>query len=261
MLPGGYAVDWLAAGTYDRSVGLSLFTLQVTHKIEQNTDLERDHIVGTLCTHPAVSVSVIKDFSTGYHSRNGGGDLIRTDGDLPVVDVRAVDAPAISVPERTDSRNKRPAQTVFGAAVGLVRAAIAILTFVAVLVGSPELQDLLQISLSARDAPTLAVVGILLGAVAAVDILLSMAVLAGHNWARVLLMVFSAVATMTAFIDEVSGSEVVDLARLPTVASSILVMLALSSHRAREYATRRHHQRRRLSRTPIGVLPADHPPG
>jgi hypothetical protein len=29
--PGGLAVDWPAAGTYDRSVGLSLFTLQITH--------------------------------------------------------------------------------------------------------------------------------------------------------------------------------------------------------------------------------------
>ena len=28
MLPGGYAVDWLAAGTYDKMSGLSLFTLQ-----------------------------------------------------------------------------------------------------------------------------------------------------------------------------------------------------------------------------------------
>ena len=33
MLPGGIPADWLAAGTYDRSVGLSLFTLQVTHKV------------------------------------------------------------------------------------------------------------------------------------------------------------------------------------------------------------------------------------
>ena len=41
----GYVVDWLAAGTYDRSVGLSLFTLQITHKIEEDTDVERDFIV------------------------------------------------------------------------------------------------------------------------------------------------------------------------------------------------------------------------
>lgn len=74
LLPGGHKVDWLAAGTYDRSVGFSLFTLQITHKIEQNTDVERDHIVRTVSdAGPAVAVHVIKDFSTGYHSRNGGG--------------------------------------------------------------------------------------------------------------------------------------------------------------------------------------------
>jgi hypothetical protein len=41
-------------------------------------------------------VDVIADFSTGYHARNGGGS-IRTDGDLPVVDVRAVRVSAEAV--------------------------------------------------------------------------------------------------------------------------------------------------------------------
>ncbi|WP_394553995.1 LssY C-terminal domain-containing protein [Agromyces sp. MMS24-JH15] len=93
LLPGGARVDWLAAGTFDRRVGLSLFTLQVTHKIDANTDIERDHIVGSLTgADPAVRVDVLHDFSTGYHSRNGGGDTIHTDGDLPVIDVGAVPA-------------------------------------------------------------------------------------------------------------------------------------------------------------------------
>ena len=47
-LPGGFPVDWLAAGTYDRSVGLSLITFQVTHKIAEDIDVERDHIVASL---------------------------------------------------------------------------------------------------------------------------------------------------------------------------------------------------------------------
>ncbi|MDF0513607.1 LssY C-terminal domain-containing protein [Agromyces sp. H3Y2-19a] len=86
LLPGGRRVDWLAAGTFDRSVGFSLFTLQITHKIDADTDVERDHIVRTLVDSGVpVEVGVISDFSTGYHSRNGGGDTIRTDGDLPVV--------------------------------------------------------------------------------------------------------------------------------------------------------------------------------
>ena len=88
LLPGGARVDWLAAGTFDRAVGLSLFTLQVTHKIDADIDVERDHIVRTVRdANPTVAVDVLRDFSTGYHSRNGGGDTIRTDGDLPILDV------------------------------------------------------------------------------------------------------------------------------------------------------------------------------
>ncbi|MCR2763000.1 LssY C-terminal domain-containing protein [Microbacterium sp. zg.B48] len=91
LLPGGRRVDWVAAGTFDTSVGLSLFTLQITHRIDADTDVERDHIVATVtAADPRVRVDVIKDFSTGYHARNGGGDSIRTDGDLPIIDVRAL---------------------------------------------------------------------------------------------------------------------------------------------------------------------------
>lgn len=90
LLPGGRRVDWLAAGTFDTAVGLSLFTLQVTHRIDADTDIERDHIVASLRDEPGVAIEVLRDFSTGYHARNGGGDSIRTDGDLPVVDTREV---------------------------------------------------------------------------------------------------------------------------------------------------------------------------
>lgn len=92
-LPGGRRVGWLGAGTYDTAVGLSLFTLQITHRIDENIDVERDYIIDSLVTaEPRVSVDVIREFSTGYHHRNGGGDRVRTDGDLPVVDVTAVPA-------------------------------------------------------------------------------------------------------------------------------------------------------------------------
>lgn len=98
LLPGGRRVDWLAAGTFDRAVGLSLFTLQVTHRIDADTDIERDHIVASVTAVPAVAVDVIRDFATGYHSRNGGGDSITTDGDLPIIDVRAVQIPDAATP-------------------------------------------------------------------------------------------------------------------------------------------------------------------
>jgi hypothetical protein len=94
---GGRRVDWLAAGTFDTSVGLSLFTLQVTHRIDADTDVERDHIVATLRTgEPAVRVDVIADFSTATTPATAA-DSIRTDGDLPVVDVRAVRVSAEAV--------------------------------------------------------------------------------------------------------------------------------------------------------------------
>jgi len=96
LLPGGHRVDWLAAATFDTSVGLSLFTLQVTHRIDANTDIERDHVVQTVAdADGAVAVAVLKDFSTGYHARNGGGDSIRTDGDLPILDLRRAGVDAV----------------------------------------------------------------------------------------------------------------------------------------------------------------------
>ncbi|GGR26358.1 LssY C-terminal domain-containing protein [Agromyces mediolanus] len=109
LLPGGRRVDWLAAGTFDRAVGFSLFTLQITHKIDADTDVERDHIVRTvLDSGVPASVDVIRDFSTGYHSRNGGGDTITTDGDLPVLAlgsaVAAADASAGASATRPASR-------------------------------------------------------------------------------------------------------------------------------------------------------------
>jgi GNAT superfamily N-acetyltransferase len=98
-LPGGAKVDWLAAGTYDKGVGLSFFTLAFTHRIERNIDEERDYIVQTLQEGtPDIEVSVIRHFSSGFHSRNGGGDAIETDGDLPVVDLSRVDADEHGLP-------------------------------------------------------------------------------------------------------------------------------------------------------------------
>jgi hypothetical protein len=54
-------------------------------------------------------------------------------------------------------------------------------------------------------------------------------------------MLVSVFAVITAFIGNANRSEVITLAALPTVGTSILVLLALSSHRAREYAGRRRH--------------------
>ena len=90
-LPGGHRVDWVGSASYDTAVGVSFFTLQVTHRIAADIDRERNHVVSTVRSYvPESSVSMIEDFSTGYHHVNGGGDKIHTDGDLPIVDVSRV---------------------------------------------------------------------------------------------------------------------------------------------------------------------------
>lgn len=102
LLPGGDRVDWLAAATYDTSVGLSLFTLQVTHKIDANIDVERDFVSDSLLhADPRIGLRRLENFSTGYHSRNGGGDVVTTDGALPIVDVGALPASRSSTADVT----------------------------------------------------------------------------------------------------------------------------------------------------------------
>jgi LssY C-terminus len=255
MLPGGYAVDWLAAGTYDKSVGLSLFTLQVTHKIEENTDIERDYIVQTVsAATPEVEVEVIEDFSTGYHSRNGGGDLIITDGNLPIIDVRRIEVAEIANVEYTDSRDKRPAQIVFGAGVaffhGLFFLAIALILL---LLPTQYLQgnvDIQEVTVEGGHSAVI-VAGSVLAFIGLIDIALAVAVFVGRNWARILLMLSCVLTTTGAFIGNANGSEAVTLATsLPTVGLSIMVLLALSSHRAREYAARGRHVPKRIAGRP-----------
>ena len=254
MLPGGYSVDWLAAGTYDKSVGLSLFTLQVTHKIEENTDIERDYIVQTVMAgSPEVKVEVIENFSTGYHSRNGGGDLIITDGDLPIINVHPIDVPEMAKIEHTDSRDKRPAQIIFGAGVaffrGLAFLPIALLLLVIAMIPAQyaNLMKLEGVTIEGGRAALIAG-GILVALISVVDIGLALAVFTGRNWARLLLMLSCVVTTIAAFVGNANGSEAVTLATsLPTVGLSIMVLLALSSHRAREYAARGRHIPKRIA--------------
>ena len=254
MLPGGYTVDWLAAGTYDKSVGLSLFTLQVTHKIEENTDIERDYIVETVKKgSPEVDVEVIENFSTGYHSRNGGGDLIITDGDLPIIDVRHVDVLEVAKIEHTDSRDKRPAQIVFGAGVAFFRGLAFLAVALLLLLIPVRLFE--QVTLESIDVeggrPALIIAGSVVAFIALVDIGMALAVFFGRNWARILLMLSCVLTTIAAFVGNANGSEAVTLATsLPTVGLSIMVLLALSSHRAREYAARGRHVPKRIAARP-----------
>ena len=77
---------WFGAATYDERAGLSYTTGQVTHHIGPDVDAERNLIVDQLGqVHWRAGVEWIDGFHTLRESRNGGGDLWRTDGRLAVV--------------------------------------------------------------------------------------------------------------------------------------------------------------------------------
>jgi hypothetical protein len=267
LLPGGHRADWMAAGTFDRAVGFSLFTLQVTHKIDANTDIERDHIVATLQDARAgVSVDVIKDFSSGYHSRNGGGDSIETDGDLPMIDVRAVpvDSASIAVSDQADARRtalaeQRPVPTVLGFLLMLLRVVAGGVTVALTIVDwrsviQSQLADAGEVTL---DPATRAIVEVVVAIVMAmlavglvIYLLLAVLVFLGSNWARIAAMSLSALFIIVTAIDYFNGGPQISLRNnLLGLPLDILVVLALSSQRARLWARRRRQRRRGIDMT------------
>ena len=75
------ANEWMGAATYDRGVGLALFTLQVTHHIGANVDAERDGLGATLAMAGARYMgTMLSRVPPWRRHRNGGGDPYFTDG-------------------------------------------------------------------------------------------------------------------------------------------------------------------------------------
>lgn len=239
MLPGGFHVDWLAAGTYDRSVGLSLMTFQITHRIAKDIDVERDYIVDSLTeTNPSAAVHRIRHFATGYHARNGGGDEMVTDGDLPVVDLRDVRASGSSPAQPPTTRgSKRPASITFSAGVVWLRGLLGVVLAVLLVAAPGELTGL--VAEAAESGAAAAAAAVVLAVFAVIDVGLGLATYYGRNWSRVVLMLFSATSIVIAFVASVNGGPRPTLgAGLPHVALGILVLLALTSPAARQFAMR-----------------------
>lgn len=77
---------WAAGATFDRSVGLSHTTGQITHHIAPGTDAERDNVLEDLRRAGVVSdESWINGFQHARTGKNGGGDPYFTDGRLVIV--------------------------------------------------------------------------------------------------------------------------------------------------------------------------------
>jgi hypothetical protein len=76
---------WMGSVTFDRSVGFSHATGQITHHIAAEVDAERDYLVR--CLEQTGNLSEVYE-EAGFHKtrsgRNGGGDRWHTDGKLCV---------------------------------------------------------------------------------------------------------------------------------------------------------------------------------
>jgi LssY C-terminus len=255
-LPGGTAVDWVAAATFDRKVGISDFTLQVTHKVADDTDVERDHVVDTLLSsNPAASKTVIDHFSSGYHGRNGGGDAIETDGNLPIVDLSKVKAAratasgsnalrdaknlaaaaraALDVVRNTAASNqsKRPLALYTSGVLMIVRLAAAVLTIIAA---------------SARPAtPTwwLGLVLVLVGGLAYLVIV--RLTFNGHPVARVIAMALSVAAIATALALGHAPGGFAKILWAISLGLDLGILFTLSGDDVRDYHLRAVAQRRK----------------
>jgi hypothetical protein len=84
LSPDGRPV-WFGAATYDKRVGLSYTTGQITHHIAPDVDAERDHLMRDLeGTGDMAEVYGVDGFHKTLEGRNGGGDPWHTDGNLSV---------------------------------------------------------------------------------------------------------------------------------------------------------------------------------
>ncbi|MBU6461821.1 MAG: LssY C-terminal domain-containing protein [Bradyrhizobium sp.] len=76
---------WLGAVTYDRGVGLSHYTGQVTHHIGADIDAERHLLMRDLTAAGMLdAVFQISGIGPTLFGRNGGGDPYYTDGEIEI---------------------------------------------------------------------------------------------------------------------------------------------------------------------------------
>lgn len=230
-LPGGFQVGWLAAATYDKAVGISLFTLQVTHRVDADIDIERDYVLDTVrYVAPEAFLRVIKEYSSAFTTRNGGGDVVRTDGSLPILDVTGLRTaepdlvePATDALSRAVSPRVPPPTLLAAGVMSMAKAAITLTAVLEAIFrgdGSPAPASTLELAVMGGGALCL------LG--------LWVFMLAHHAWARIALMVVCTVEAITHLLALSSDAEVTFLV-LMNAAVTVLILIAVSSNGARRW--------------------------
>lgn len=155
----------------------------------------------------------------------------------------------LAAPVAHDPAMRRPAATVAGGVLVLLRALAGIVWGLAV---AFDLPPWLQVVAGAADGsgaePTLTLsdVGVgagvffgILGGIALIQVVFGILLLRGSNLARVIVMLVSTVSVVTAFVGWWAlGQEITVGTTLVTLSLDILVLLALSSRDAAAYARR-----------------------
>jgi hypothetical protein len=91
---------WLGAASFDRGVGLSHRTGQITHHIAPDIDAERDRLIADLdAAHQLTERFEVTGIGPTLDGHNAGGDRYFTDGEMDV-GVLAPDGAARSEPAR-----------------------------------------------------------------------------------------------------------------------------------------------------------------
>ena len=116
---------WLGSVTFDRDVGLSHYTGQVTHHIAPDIDGERDGLTNDLKIARVVeAIYEVTGVGPTLFGRNGGGDRYYTDGEIKIArlvagcNAEAVTAVVLENPPIVDLKNK-----AWEAIAGMLKAA------------------------------------------------------------------------------------------------------------------------------------------
>lgn len=95
---------WLGSATFDRGVGFSRYTGQVTHHIAPDIDAERDLLIADLASAGRLeAIYRVTGIGPTLRGRNGGGDPYRTDGELVVGRLAAEGRAPVGTPQRLSS--------------------------------------------------------------------------------------------------------------------------------------------------------------
>ncbi|KRN88820.1 hypothetical protein IV53_GL000790 [Ligilactobacillus ceti DSM 22408] len=240
-LPGGKKVEWLAAGTFDKGVGLTSTTLQVTHKIDKDVDKERDYIIESLLyIDHDITVDVIDEFTIPYHDENGGGDPIETDGNMPIVDLHGVAKRAhehhvdliqqdnLKITKDNKALNKElpPKSLIYIGTFMIIKLVLVVLSFFSFVY---LIND--QLSMSEIEG-VITLFGMLIGSI--VNLVLYILTLKKFKWSRLIFLIIASISATLGIINTYTDHSSL-LYNLVYTGVSIAVVIILSSPDIRQW--------------------------